>query len=188
MGFEKEFASYEPLRRILDSPKVQNLQNRLRIRKKEEQQKSQEFLCNLIHKDDLTYSDFLPDYIIAIDGSFQTAKAENGYPGAEFGYITIASVLIKTDLLRKFSKQEFINPKNFRETEKSSTVECVIPGCNVIIEGETSAKTSMRKTLFEELQNNIVFSEGETLLDTYEALLKIKLHRDEQEGNTSALP
>lgn len=184
MGFEKEFASYEPLRRILDSPKVQNLQNRLRIRKKEEQQKSQEFLCNLIHKDDLTYSDFLPDYIIAIDGSFQTAKAENGYPGAEFGYITIASVLIKTDLARKFAKQEFINPKNFRETEKSSTVECVIPGCNVIIEGETSAKTSMRKTLFEELQNNIVFSEGETLLDTYEALLKIKLHRDEQEGNT----
>ena len=32
MSFEGEFASYEPLRRLLDSAKVKALQNRLKIR------------------------------------------------------------------------------------------------------------------------------------------------------------
>ena len=42
MGFKNEFASYEPLRRILDSTKVQTLQDRLRVRKKDEQLNGQE--------------------------------------------------------------------------------------------------------------------------------------------------
>ncbi len=184
MGFENEFASYEPLRRILDNPKVKALHDRLRVKKREEQKDCQKFEGNIIKKEDLPESDFLPDYVIAIDGSYQAARAENGYPGAEFGYVTVASVLIKLDLVRQFAKQEFIDPKKFRETEKASTIESVMPGCNVIIEGETSAKASMRKVLFEELQSNIVFFEGETLLDSYEALLKIKLDKDKEGGNT----
>jgi hypothetical protein len=75
-------------------------------------------------------------------------------------------------------KEEFIDPKQFRETEKAATIDAVFPGCNVILDEEDSAKSSMRKVLFEELKNNVVFSEGETLLDTYEALLKIKLQHD----------
>lgn len=174
MGFENEFASYEPLRRILENDKVKAFQDRLKVRK-EEPEDCQEFEENTIKKEDLPDSDFLPDYVIAIDGSYQAVPIEKGYPGAELGYITVASVLIKLELVRQFAKQEFIDPKKFRETEKSSTIETIIPGCNVIIEGETNAKASMRKALFEELQSNVVFSEGETLLDTYEVLLKIKL-------------
>lgn len=94
MGFENEFASYGPLRRILDSPKIQLLQDRLRVRKRDEQENEQEeFEESIINKSDMT-SDFIPDYIVAIDGSYQPAKAENGFPGAEFGYITISAVLI----------------------------------------------------------------------------------------------
>lgn len=184
MGFENEFASYEPLRRILDSPKVKALHDRLRVRKREAQEDDKEFECNIIKKTDIPESVFSPDYVISIDGSYQAAKAENGYPGAEFGYLTVAAVLIKLDLVRQFAKHEFIDPKKFRETEKASTIESVIPGCNIIIEGEPSAKASMRKALFEELQSNVIFSEGETLLETYEALLKIKIDRDKKEGNT----
>ncbi len=184
MGFENEFACYEPLRRILDSPKVKALHDRLRIRKREEQEDYKEFESNIIKKTDIPKSDFLPDYVISIDGSYQAAKAENGYPGAEFGYVTVAAVLVKLDLVRQFAKHEFIDPKKFRETEKASTIESVIPGSNIIIEGELSAKASMRKALFEELQCNVIFSDGETLLDTYEALLSIKLDRDKKEGNT----
>ncbi len=43
MAFENEFASYEPLRRILDSLKVQLLQDKLRIRKKDGQDDQKEF-------------------------------------------------------------------------------------------------------------------------------------------------
>lgn len=182
MGFENEFASYEPLRRILDSPKVKALQDRLRVRKANTQENEQEFAGAILNKSDLPDSTFIPDYIIAIDGSYQPAKAENGYPGAEFGYITISAVLIIEKDVRNLAKQEFINPKRFRETEKASTIETVIPGCNVIIKEEKSAKTSMRRALFEELQNSRAFEEGETLLETYEALLKIKLAKDRELG------
>jgi hypothetical protein len=183
MGFENEFASYEPLRRIIDSPKVQELQDRLMIRGKSDRQNDQEFIkSNLINKKDLLDSNFIPDYIVAIDGSYQPAKAENGYPGAEFGYITISAVLIIEKDVRNFATHEFIDPKKFRETEKASTIDTVIPGCNVIIKGEKSAKASMRRALFEELQNTRAFEEGETLLETYEYLFKLKLKKDREIG------
>ncbi|MBW1613098.1 MAG: DNA double-strand break repair nuclease NurA [Deltaproteobacteria bacterium] len=182
MGFENEFASYEPLRRILDSAKVKSLQDRLRIRKNDERENGQnEFEGNIIDKADLP-SDFIPDYVVAIDGSYQPAKAENGFPGAEFGYITISAVLIIEKSVRELAKQEFIDPKKFRETEKASTIDTVIPGCNVVIHGEKSAKASMRKALFEELQNTRAFEEGETLLETYEHLFRIKQEKDQELG------
>lgn len=181
MGFENEFASYEPLRRILDNPKVQSLQNKMRVRKKDEKEDQYGLEKKIIKKSSLP-SDFIPEYIVAIDGSYQTAKAENGFPGAEFGYIAISAVLIIEKNVREFSKQEFIDPKKFRETEKSSTIDTVVPGCNVIIEGEKSAKASMRKVLFDELKNTRAFEEGETLLETYEYLFKIKRQNDKEVG------
>jgi hypothetical protein len=183
MGFENEFASYEPLRRILDSPKIRLLQDRLRVRKRGEHENEQEeFKDSTISKSDLP-SDFIPDYVIAIDGSYQPSKVENGFPGAELGYITTSAVLIIEKSVREFAKQEFIDPKKFRETEKASSIEIVIPGFNVVIEGEKSAKASMRKLLFEELQNKRVFEEGETLLETYEHLFRIKLEKDKELGD-----
>src|SRR5690606_17917450 len=163
MSFEGEFASYEPLRRLLDSEKVKALQNRLKIRQQEEER--EDFEGSIVKKSDL---------VLAIDGSNLAAKAENGFPGAEFGYITIASVLIDLKLIGELEKKEFVEPKKFRETEKASTIESVFPGCNVILDNEKSAKSSLRRALFEELQNNTIFTDGETLLDTYEHLFRIK--------------
>jgi len=183
MGFEKEFASYEPLRRIVDSPKIQLLQSKLRINNPDRDGEENNLESQIICKNDFQ-SNFVPDYIVAIDGSYHAAKAENGFPGAEFGYITISAVLIIEKAVREFAKQEFIDPKKFRETEKASTIDTVIPGCNVVIKGEKTAKSSMRRALFEELQNTQAFEEGETLLETYEHLFKIKRHKDEESGGS----
>ncbi|MEM0940952.1 MAG: DNA double-strand break repair nuclease NurA [Bacteroidota bacterium] len=172
MGFEGEFASYEPLRRLLDSEKVKSLQDRLKIRQQEDE--SENFEGSLVQKSELSESQIQPDLVLAIDGSNLAAKAENGFPGAEFGYITIASVLIDLKLIGELEKKEFLEPKKFRETEKASTIESVFPGCNVILDSEINAKSSLRRALFEELQTNTIFSDGETLLDTYEHLFRIK--------------
>lgn len=171
MSFEGEFASYEPLRRLLDSDKVKALQNRLKVRNPDNEE---DITKNIIKKEDISQSQLQPDLALAIDGSNIAAKAANGFPGAEFGYITIASVLIDLKLVMKLEQSEFINPKKFRDTEKASTIESVLPGCNVIIDNEKSAKASLRRALFEELQSNTVFAGGETLLDTYEYLFRIK--------------
>ncbi len=181
MGFENEFASYEPLRRILDNPRVNSLQERLHIRQGYGQNKREEVGRGILKKADLS-SDYMPDYVVAIDGSYQSVKVENGFPGAELGYITISAVLIIEKNVREFAKQEFIDPKKFRETEKASTIDTVIPGCNVIVEGEKSAKASMRRVLFAVLQSTRAFEEGETLLETYEHLFGIKQEKDKESG------
>lgn len=176
MGFENEFAHYEPLRRILDSEKVQNIQKRFKIRSEGSEDEGE--ILQIIESEKLKPSDWEPDMVLAIDGSYHSVKAENGFPGAEFGYVTIASVLILLEKIKELEREDFIDPKEFRETEKASTIDSVFPGCNVIIDDEDSAKSSMRKALFEELNSNSIFSEGETLLDTYEAMLRIKLDND----------
>jgi hypothetical protein len=172
MGFEGEFASYEPLRRLLDSEKVKALEGRLRIRQRDEDE--EDFVGSIINKSDLDESILQPDLVLAIDGSNLAAKAENGFPGAEFGYITIASVLIDLKLIGELEKKQFIEPKKFRETEKASTIESVFPGCNIILDSERNATASLRRALFEELRSNTIFADGETLLDTYEHLFRIK--------------
>ena len=172
MSFEGEFASYEPLRRLLDSEKVKALQNRFKIRERIEE--SEDFDKEIIDKNELKVSNIQPDLVLAFDGSFLAAKAENGFPGAEFGYITVSSVLIDLKLVKSLEENQFIDPKEFRETEKASTIDSVFPGCNVILDNEKSAKSSLRRALFEELKSNNTFSNGETLLDTFEYLFRIK--------------
>lgn len=175
MSFEGEFASYEPLRRLLDSEKVKALQKRFLIREKTED--SEDFDKDIIDKNELTESDFQPDMVLAIDGSSLAAKAENGFPGAEFGYITVSSVLIDLLKVETLEKNQFINPQEFRETEKASTIESVFPGCNVILDDSKNAKSSLRRALYEELKSNNIFSNGESLLETYEYLFKVKRER-----------
>lgn len=181
MSFEGEFASYEPLRRLLASAKVKALQDRFKIRNSSEEGELNE--GSIIRKDDLELSPLQPDLVLAIDGSNLTAKAQNGFPGAEFGYVTIASVLIDLKLVKELEQNEFISPRKFRETEKASTIESVFPGCNVIIDTEKNAKASYRRALFEELRNNVIFTDGETLLETYEHLFRIK-----RQSSESTLP
>lgn len=174
MSFEGEFASYEPMRRVLDSAKVKALQDRMHIRKQEDEDYIEGVLT---YKKDLVESSTQPDLVLAIDGSNLSAKAVNGFPGAEFGYITIASVLIDLKQVGELAKEEFISPKKFRETEKATTIESVFPGCNVILADESSPKSSLRRALFDELRSNTVFTDSENLLDTFEHLLKIKRSR-----------
>ncbi len=170
MPFENEYASYEPLRRILDSDKINGLTKRLKVHHGPHKPDFKEL--HLSSKTDLKRVGFKPDMILAIDGSYNARKVENGFPGAEYGYVTIASVLILLERIRELEKQEFINPVDYRETEKASSIDLVIPGCNVIIDDEDSAKSSMRRLFYETLKGTIVFNEGETLLETYEELLK----------------
>ncbi|ADL12439.1 DNA double-strand break repair nuclease NurA [Acetohalobium arabaticum] len=185
MGFENEFASYEPLRRIMSSEKVKNLQNRFKRRQRENEEFDNFIRDETILKDDLNKDGCLPNKIIAIDGSKQAVKAENGFPGSEFGYITIASVLIFVDKIRELEQREFIHPQEYRETEKATSIDGVLPGCNIIVDNEKTAKESFRKILYEELKDYKVFSDCETLLETYEYILELKLE-DEKENNSSA--
>ena len=74
MGFEGELASYDPLRRLLDSEKVKLLQERLKIR--QQQKSGEEYGISIIRKSELIESSLQPDLILAIDGSYQVHKVQ----------------------------------------------------------------------------------------------------------------
>lgn len=175
-GFE--LASYKPLQRILDSEKVNNLESRLKVRKPSEGEEQEEL--ELTDKESLQPSAWQPSMVVAIDGSYQAVPVKNGFPSAEYGYVTVASVLILLDKIRELEKAEFINPVEFRKTEVAGTTESVYAGANIVVDDEESAKSSMRKMLFEEFLNEAPFYDKdepnkETLLATYEYLLKLKI-------------
>ena len=184
MPFENEFASYEPLRRILENEKVIQLQKRMKLRNSSLD--TPQSKLPLIDIDTLQKGDCIPDMILAIDGSYQCVPVRNGYPGAEVGYVTVASVLMLMQDIKRLSKKEFIDPKKFRETEKATAFDAVFPGCNIIIEAEKSPRTSLRRMIFDQLKNSSAFSDFESLLDTYEVLLKYRI--DEGVTNPPANP
>ena len=99
---------------------------------------------------------------------------KDGYPGAEIGYIAIAAVLMNVAKIKELDFKRPASPISFRETENVESIDSVFPGCNIVIDSETTAKNSLRKALFETLDTNRLFSDGESLLDTYEALLQFK--------------
>ncbi len=175
MGFQAEFASYEPLRRLRDSEAVKNLETRFKVRSMASEQ--QAISDRILTVDDLEATESLDiHYVVAIDGSNLAANSDKSYPGAELCYLTVASVLLDMKKIQKIAQSDFIDPVELRKTEDNTSFESAFPGCNIILDEEDDAKSSLRRVLFEELGRQKIFSNGETLLETYEYLFQSRLN------------
>lgn len=169
MPFEKERASYAPLRRILQSEKVLRLHKRFQLADTKAAAEEVRNASAELPSDGAGHS---PGLILAVDGGRQPVEVQNGYPGAEIGYITVAAVLILLDKLREVAAEDIINPVEYRKTQKRSSIDTALPGRGVLIDKERSPEASMRRVLFEEMAGYRVFQDSETLLETYEALMR----------------
>lgn len=170
MPYEGEFAEYGPLRRVVSDERIKTILSRAKSRP----EVGQSSPLARISFADVAPSQFQPYYVVAIDGSNISVPIEKGYPGAEIGYVTVASVVVNLQLLRELSSQRPVDPVKFRQTEQPESLDAVLPGCNIVVDNEISARSSLRRVIFELLGNRKLFDEGETLLDTYEALLAHK--------------
>lgn len=170
MPFDGEFAGYEPLRRMMNTERIKELHTRSKVLD------IKQSISRLpkIERASIEPSKYQPSVVIAIDGSMLPIEVENGYPGAEMGYVTVASVFIDLEKARELDERRPVNPVEFRKTQSPASVDSAFPGCNVIVDEEFSAKSSLRKVLYELMGSVRIFDDGETLLDTYEALLKLK--------------
>jgi len=172
MPYEGEFASYHPLRRIVEAENVKQLLSRCRVCNKEDAA-----LPTLQPSLVSECTDVLPRLVLAIDGSNTEVPVVNGYPGARVGYCTVASVLIDLALIDELDSGRPIDPHRFRETERASTIDAALPGTNVVTRRQTSARVSFREELYDLFQNTIIDEEDRVpLIDTYEALLLLKPH------------
>jgi len=170
MPYEGEYASYGPLRRVASSERVQSLLKRCRRRESDALEES----AKTIAPAPVAPSTWAPDYIIAVDGSHAEVPVENGFPGAEVSYVTVACVILDAARMRALDGLRPVDPRDFRTLESPASIDCVVPGCNVVIDGEASAAASMRKLVFEEFKSEAMAEDGESLLDTFEVLLGLK--------------
>jgi hypothetical protein len=170
MPYEGEFAGYKPLQRIAETERVKNLLKKSRVFVPDSVG-----VPSLVPKSPPEVSTPLPIFAVAIDGSWAEVDVRNGYPGAKVGYCTVASVLLDLLKIDELDAARPVNPQEFRKTEEASTLDAAMPGCNVITRTNSSAIDSFREALFENFHDVIVDSEdGKSLLDTYEALLKLR--------------
>lgn len=129
---------------------------------------------------ELSPSAWMPRYIVAIDGSKQEEYVKNGFPAAEVAYITVASALLDIEKLKQLDKYRPVEPQKFYKTEQHESIEMVFPGANIAMEGDNSPEETMRKVLYNTLQEiRIMGDDSETLLETYEALLKYRIKAEE---------
>lgn len=174
MPYPGEFAKHKSIRRLVENERVRNLLSRAKIRNGSQDESS----LPKIPLSELRPSRWQPKLVVAIDGSYQQDKVENGYPGAEVGYVTVAGVMLDIEKMRNFDKQRPVDPKLFRTIENSGSIDAAFPGCNVVLDNETSPVTSLRKALFETFAEWQISPDGESLLDTYEVLLGYKSEKE----------
>lgn len=171
MPYENEYAGYRPLRRIVETERVQGLLRRARVY-------SQPSAATVGSPTPIAAPpcvETFPDFIVAIDGSNAEVDVVNGYPGARVGYCTVASVLLNLGELDRLDEKRPIDPVAFRTTEEASTIDAALPGCNVVTREHLAAKHAFREALFDTF-NDIILDEDDrvALTDTYEALLALK--------------
>lgn len=169
MPYEGEFAGYAPLRRIADTESVKQLLGR--ARKLTPSEVGTGFTPAVAPSP----PDEMPDLVIAIDGSKAEVQVETGYPGAEIGYLTVASVLLNLREIDRLDEQRPADPRAIRKTQQAATIDAAIPSCNVVTGIHNHARDSFRETLFDVLHGLEVDQQDRTkLLETYEALLRLK--------------
>jgi len=117
----------------------------------------------------------LPQFILAIDGSYTEVDVKNGYPGAKVGYCTAASVLIDLHLINELDEERPVDPIEFRKTEQAASVDAALPGSNIVTRRQNSARASFREELYDLFTDIVVDEDDRTnLLSTYETLLALK--------------
>lgn len=168
MPYQGELAKYHVIRRIAESEAVKTFLRDCRVSAKiKDSINKPQF--KKIHR-----SEWHPKWVIAIDGGNLEIPVQNGFPGAEVSYVSIASVMIDLELLDRLDHQRPINPAEFKSVQSADAEVSVFPGCNVCLGDEVSPVSSLRRQLLETLEGVSFDSEIETLLDTYHALLEYK--------------
>lgn len=170
MPFQGEFAKQRAVRRINQDERIRDLlSKRMKVRDTSDYQPDVPLIRIALR--DIPRGFWEPALLLAVDGSHAPVAVENGYPGAEVGYVTAAAVLLNVKLLRELDQHRPVDPRQFREIENVASVDAVMPGCNVILDDAESPMLSLRQTLYEKLAEYRVSPDSETLLETYEVLL-----------------
>lgn len=172
MPYEGEFAKQRALKRIIENRRVQEILGK-RMQVKGRSADVPKTKLKMLELAELSPSYWEPQLLLAVDGSYDPVPIENGYPGAEVGYVAVASVLTDIAKVRELDSARPVDPRQYRTTEEVDSVDWVFPGCNIVLDDLESSRHSLRKALFEMMSETRIPPEsGDTLLGTYHALIR----------------
>ena len=163
------------LRRFLESSEAQEMREQLRI-----MEPSTSGVPLRVHDIPRPDKASLPYLVIAIDGSEGHIPLEEGYPGAEAAIVTIAAVFIDLRKLRDVEDRGIPDPRRFKDVHGTEGIELLLPSTNVVLGDDRDARSSFRRRVYEVLGSRRIFEDGETLLETYEALLALRENRSDK--------
>jgi len=106
-----------------------------------------------------------PSFLLSIDGSLQEVPTNDDYPSNRIGFVQIAAVLTKLDLLDEQESERFVDPARVEELDNSSLQDIVLPSTNYVREDATTTSESWRRQIFETFKSREI--EARTLLDIY---------------------
>jgi len=164
--YKNEAKSFHSIKRLAENERIAALYKRCKILS------SDKLLVGLTTiKKTIEPAAWAPDLAVAIDGSEISHQVDNGYPGAEVGYVTASAVLLNVKNLKAADQNRPIDPRVFRSLETAQSIDAGLPGPNVILDECEDSSASFRRAFFELLRDTKLDSDSEPLLDTYEALV-----------------
>ena len=170
MPYDSERAGHLALSRIASRPDVQEFLKGCVVRKPESEPQTGGSLAVRYVPQGIGQ---MPRFVIAVDGSYVPVPVENGFPGAEVGFVTAALVLLDVKRMQELAQERFPSPAAMRRTIYPASAELVLPGSNVQRKGTTGPKESFRRQIYEGWKQIRIEEGEESLLDTYHALLHL---------------
>ncbi len=167
MPFEGEFAKHKVLIDFEKNPLITEMLENCEIRVSE----IAELPANLL---EIPRNSWSANQVFAIDGSNRLVKVQTGYPGANAGFLSVATVMIDMEKLAHEVNAPSIDPVTFAEIEKAYATTGALPSSNVVHKGFPDSRSSFRYAFYNLLEKTFPIQSGESLLETYEAILKLK--------------
>lgn len=175
MPYINEFAQYNTIQRISENSRIKEMLSRYQLLAAPARDTSS-VNYKLVSIDQISMDCLvtLPEYVLSIDGSYAEIPIDNGFASAKIGYTTISDVLLHLSKLKDMDLHRPLDPRELRKTHISGAADTVLAGCNVTFDGEIDPQSSFRRGVIDLFREQRAFADGETLLETYEALLAYK--------------
>lgn len=176
MPYQGEFAQYNSIKRLSENVRIKEILKSYKLSAPETFDDPGNDLYTLIPKSDTIRKlpGAPPEFVLSIDGSFVEISVSNNRTTAKIAYTTITDVLLQLKKLQELDAVRPVDPRELRKTQTTGATDMVLAGCNIIFEGELDPQSSFRRGIIDLFREQRAFEKGESLLDTYEALLAYK--------------
>ena len=174
MPYQNEFAQYNSVKRMSENIRANDLLRQYHLLEPEKIEEAEGSLYTIVSNGDKDIPVDLSEYVLSIDGSFVEVPLANGPLSAGMAYVTITDVLLQLKKLQEIDLDRPADPCEVRKTSSAGAVDTILAGCNIIFEGEIDPQSSFRRGIIDLFREERSFEDGETLLDSYEALLAYK--------------